>query len=533
MHRGKPDSRQGIGLGVAYICAGLLVALDPRTTHDEGLLMYGFARSLGEAFVPCLFLQKIKPALALVYAPVARFGLAPYMFLHVVVAAATIVWTHAVARSLQHKRPWLPAVVVALSPLYTWSALTGVSNSDGVAATALFLYLLEARKNLFAAGLVLGLLPWIRYEQALFSAVLAPWVLYRHRSAAFLGGLVTWPIAYLGSGAIYHRDPIWFVHFLPNVSNLDSGNPVWLAEFASHDPRTAVVSLAMVSPAVFFLPLVRARGLRPIERLLGAFTVLFFVAFVVTHLAPRDIGPAFTLGFSSRYAVVPLVAVALLLGRVVEALEADVHPRLRDTLAAAALLGLGWQFRAAMVAPLIASAAVGTVVAAARAGAKKLTVALALSFLVVLPLHLKDDLFTSFPVRDETLEPIAAWLDANAPKAEVYTNHQLLAPYLRRTERSVGAQIKFMLAVDHRFELVHLSNPANGQRAAVLDAIPRSVFGAVVQPEPLDPNSVPSGTLFILIDDARTKEILPPERWSKRLKPIHRGSKFLVFELLP
>jgi hypothetical protein len=109
------------------------------------------------------------------------------------------------------------------------------------------LYLLETRKNLFAAGFVFGLLPWIRYEQALFAAVFVPFVLYRYRSVAFAMGLVAWPIAYLGSGAIYHRDALWFVHFLPNVSNLDSGNAQWLAEFASHSPKTAITALAMVS----------------------------------------------------------------------------------------------------------------------------------------------------------------------------------------------------------------------------------------------------------------------------------------------
>ena len=106
-HGSKPESRQGLGLSVAYFCLGLLVALDPRATYDEGLLMYGFARSLGQAPLACVFFQKLKPALALVYAPIAQLGLAAYMVLHLAVGAATIGWTHAVARSLHHKRPSL------------------------------------------------------------------------------------------------------------------------------------------------------------------------------------------------------------------------------------------------------------------------------------------------------------------------------------------------------------------------------------------------------------------------------------------
>lgn len=529
----KPDSWPGIGLAVAYFLTGLVVVLDPRATHDEGLLMYGFARSLSDAFVPCLFLQKIKPALALIYAPVARLGLAPYLVLHLGIASAAIAWTHAVARSLEHKRPWLPALIVATSPLFTWSALTGVSNSDGVAATALFLYLLETRKNLFAAGLVLGFLPWIRYEQALFSALLAPWVLLRFRSSVFLAGLVAWPLLYLGGGAIYHRDLLWFVHFLPGISNLTAGNPVLAAEFASHGASTAVISLAIVSPALFFLLLLRVGRLRPVERLLAFLIVGFFTTFVVTHMSPLDIGPAFILGFSSRYAVMPIVAVGLLFGRVIEQHESDVAPRLRDTFVASALLVMGWFFRAVFIVPLLASAASGAFIAAMRQGARRIGLALTLAFLVFLPLHLRAEFVAQFPLTDGTLAPIAAWLDAHPPQSDVYTNHQLLVPYLVRTDHPLASRTKFLLAADHYFELVHLSNPRNGQTAAVLDAIPRSVFGSVVYPEELDPDRVRPGTLFVLIDDARTQQILPPERWNSHLKEVTPNSGFHVYESVP
>lgn len=529
----KPESRPGIGLAVAYCCACLIAALQPLATHDEGLLMYGFARSLSEAFFPCLFFQKIKPALALIYAPAARLGLVPYMAMHAVVAAATLYWTHAVAQSLHHKRTWLPALVVLFSPLYTWSAVTGVSNSDGVAATALFLYLLQARKNFFAAGFVLGMLPWIRYEQALFCAVLAPWVLFRFRSPAFLAGVITWPLGYLGAGAIYHHDPLWFLHFLPNVSNLDSGNPVWLAEFASHNARSAIMSLVMVSPAVFFLALLRFKSLQSIERVLAIFTLGFFATFVVTHLSPRDIGPAFTLGFSSRYAIVPIVPMGLLVGRAIEQRESDVVPRMRDTVIAAGFLVVGWFFRTTVVVPLFASAAIGAFVAAMRARLTKLALALVGLFVALVVALDHEEMAQSFPLSDATAESIAVWLDNHPPQGDIYTNHQILVPYMNRTQHRFASRTKFLLAADHQFELVHLSNPKNGQTAAVLDAIPRSVFGAVVLPEELETDKVRPGTLFVLIDDARTQQILPPDRWNSRLKKISENGGFKVYERVP
>lgn len=531
-----PSRHVGIALAAAHFCLGLLVTLDPRSTHDEGLLMYGFSRALGDAFLPCFFFQKLKPALALVYLPFASLGLGAYLVAHLAVASAAVALVHATARALGHERPWVPALVVALSPLYTWSGLVGVSNSDGVAAIALFLYLLVARKSLLGAGLVLGVLPWIRYECAVFSVVLALYVFYRHRSRVFLAGCAAWPLAYLASGALYHRDILWFLHYMPNVSKLTPDNPVWMGEFARHDIGTGVLALAMVSPAVFFLLLVRRSRLVGVEKALGAFTAVFFGLFLATHVSPRDIGPAFALGFSSRYAVVPVIAVGLLLGRALEALEREAAPRLRDTAAAAALLGLGWLLRTrGLVAPLWAAASTGALVAASRGGATRLALASVITLLVGLPWSFREALVQAFPMRDERLDQAASWLEANrgAIGAEIYTNHKMLGPYLARTGRLAGVRVRFMLAADHHYELVHLTNDANGQRDAVIDVVPRAVFGDVVMPDALLPSKVPAGTTFVLIDDARTKLILPPETWASRLSPLHATRGFSVSNLAP
>lgn len=530
-----PPRLAGPALAILHFCLGLVVTLDPASTHDEGLLMFGFSRALGEAFVPCFFFLKSKPALALFYAPVAHLGLRAYLIAHLAVASFAIALVHATARSLGHARPWLPALVLALSPIYTWSATTGVSNSDGVAAIALFLFLLEVRKSHFAAGLVLGLLPWVRYECALFSAVLAPWALARTRSKAFAAGLLTWPVLYLGAGAVYHRDALWPLHFRPNVSDLSSGNEVWLGEIARHGPKTAFFALAAVSPAVFLLSLVRPLKLRGSERALGVFAAVFFGLFLAAHVAPRHLGPAFILGFSPRYAVAPAIAVALLASRAIEALEGANTKGIRDSIGAVALLGLGVLFRAFTVVPLWGAAATGALVAAARAGEKRIGVVVLLALLIGMPLSMRKDLFVELPVTDPTLEPMAAWIEANSSliQGDIYTNQQLLGPYLEPRKTRLGARVRFMLAVDHHFELVHLSNPANGQRAAVLDAIPRAVFGDVVLPEALDPAKIAPKTVLILIDDARTKQILPRAVWGRRLRSIHEAGDFSVLVVTP
>jgi hypothetical protein len=279
-----------------------------------------------------------------------------------------------------------------------------------------------------------------------------------------------------------------------------------------------------------------------LERALAVFTAIYLGLYLVTHMAPRDLGPAFILGFSPRYAVAPVVALALLVSRALEALEAleakgNAGSRLRDTLAAAALLGLGYLFRAFTVVPLWGAAAAGALVAAARGGAKRIGVAVVIGLLILLPVQMRKDLLAELPITDPTLEPMAAWIEANpgSIKGEIFTNQQLLGPYLEQRGSFSGARprVRFMLAVDHHFELVHLSNPANGQRAAVIDAIPRGVFGAVVLPEALDPAKTPAGTVFILIDDSRTNQILPPETWGRKLRPIHEAGDFSILVFTP
>jgi len=528
--------RPGLGLALAYFGLGLVVSLDPRATHDEGLLMYGFARALSDAFVPCLFLQKIKPALALVYLPFARLGLGVYLVAHLAVASIAVYLLGETARAMGQRRPWLPALVLALSPLFTWSALVGVSNSDGVAGVVLFLYLLEARKSALGAGLVLGILPWLRYENALFCSPVALYVLFRDRSRAFFGGLVAWPLLYLGGGAIYHRDALWFVHYLPNVSELMPENEVWANEFLHHDFSTGALALAMVSPAVFLLLLLRVRKLLGIEKALAAFSIGFFALFLITHVAPRNIGPAFTLGFSSRYAVVPLAAVGLLLGRAVEGLEDEKTPRLRDTAAAVFLLVVGFFLRLrGVLAPLWAAASTGSVVAAARGHASRLMLGFTIAFLALAPLSFREQLLQEYPLRDASLPRLADTLEGrrNELGAEIFTNHQLLGPYLQRKNRLEDVRVKFLLAADHHFELVHLTNPKNGQRAAILDAVPRGIFGDVVMPEALDPSKIKAGTTFVLVDDPRTKLILPPAVWSAHLKTIAKSDGVTIATFVP
>lgn len=506
--------------------AGLWLVADPGILHDEGLLMYGFARLLGEEPLPLLFLQKSKPALALLYAAPARLGPLAYQVAHVAVAAAGVALLHRAAAALGLRRPWVPALLLALSPMYLWSAASGVANSDGVAGTALALYLLATR-HMLLAGVVLGALPWIRFEAGLFSAVMAAFVLLRDRPSLprFLGGLLAWPVAYALLGALYHRDLLWMAHYPPNIAELDTTNPEWVAEYARHGARSLARAALIASPALVLVAGLRLRSLQPLERAVAAFAAVYYGLFAVTHLWVLPLGPAFVLGYSVRYAMVPVAMGALLAGRAVEAIEDARGLPARDPAAVALLAAAGVALALAGggTVLLIATAALLVVylgAAAARPAVGALAVA-ALAFAG--PALVRDQMLEEGFGPDKAVAALIGPLEARLrarPAPVVYTNVQELPTWLARTGRLPGVPVRYMVSADQQFELETLSNPAVGQTAAVLPGVVRAAYGEVVVRDELRPDAVPEGALFALSGDRRTRLILPADVWDPVLREI-------------
>ncbi|HYD48900.1 MAG TPA: hypothetical protein VEB21_11160, partial [Terriglobales bacterium] len=118
----------------AYLAFGLWFALTDYTLNDEGLLTHYWAKWAWLDFVPVFFFQKIKPPLAVLYAPFAALGVHATMVAHTVVAAAALPMIAATARALEQRLPNLPAFIVAFSPIYFFGGSSGISNTDGVVA---------------------------------------------------------------------------------------------------------------------------------------------------------------------------------------------------------------------------------------------------------------------------------------------------------------------------------------------------------------------------------------------------------------
>lgn len=511
-------------LGALTCIAGVWLALDPANLHDEGLLSYGFARMAGEAPLPLIFLQKSKPVLALLYALPARLGPLAYQVAHVLVAAVGVVLLHRVAVAIGLRRPWLPALILAASPMYLWSAAAGVSNSDGVAGTVLALWLLVTRRPLLA-GLVLGALPWVRFEAALFCAIIAAAALLRDRSPRLLAGLLCWPLAYGTLGALYHGDVLWFIHFPPNVPAMDTTNPEWVAEYERHDVHSLLRGLFITSPALALLVWARVRGTTSLEKTLGVFVLVYAAVFAVTHLWLLPESPLFVLGFSVRYALMPVAAGALLLGRAVEAVEGAPGGPARDPLALGALLVAAMSvYLATGEVTLLVVAGAGLLVYLGAATRRRMTGSAALAALALAgPALAARPMAVEGFGPDTTSEELTWLLEAQlavAPAPAIYTNNHVLPTWLDRTGRLPGVRVRYLLPVDHHHELVVLTNPRVGQTAALLPHLDAAAYGALIGPDELRPDAIPGGALFALSKDRRTPQLLDPGTWDRHLDPV-------------
>jgi hypothetical protein len=255
---------------------------------------------------------------------------------------------------------------------------------------------------------------------------------------------------------------------------------------ARHGFGSAFAAVLAVSPALPLLVFARPSRLLGIERALLVFTVLYMSVFFGSHLGPLAFGALHSVGFSSRNLLLVAAAAPLLLGRVLEGCSPDSPARLRLAfLATVMLIGAGpW-----LAAPGMDGE--GYSVAGLRSHGR---------------------------LREMT-ETLAA-LGEVARQREVYTNNKMLGPYLARANALPGAKVRYMLPAEIFLTLNSMTNPDNGQRRELLDALPRATFGAVVLPGDLDTERVPDGTLFLTIDDPRTDLILPPTRWAPHLHPL-------------
>lgn len=517
----SPRSRIAVVLlTLAYMALAGAAVHDDRFLHDEGLLTHLLAALVGREPAATLFLQKARPPLSLLYVPVAGAGLGAFLWAHVLVSAAAVPLVAATAQRMGHARPELAAAVVALSPMHVAAGAAGLMNADAVVGVALVM-LLWSRERWLAAGMVMGVLCWVRSELAVLALVLAGWALWQRRPRVLLG-LLAFPLAYGLAGALYHRDPFWMLWFPPALATPMHDNPLWSAQHAQASLPAVMATALAITPAVGLVGVWRGSSAHPVERAGLVFVGLFATALV---LLPR--WQLFNFDLSPRYLLPVLPVLALAVGRVAQQWGTDAQAasarRRVLGLGVFAVLAIATERLGGGAGAVIVGLVAALAVALGGAGRPGLARALVGGLLALGPAVLGDGARIARRQQSPALGPMVDRLREHPEWAErpIYTNEPLLSAFLERSGDLPGRAVYYLVQADQLHELTALSNPTNGQRQALLAAVEQGFYGTPVMPDALVPSAMPPGAVLVLRDDPRLPLVMPPERWSPWLDVVH------------
>lgn len=507
-----------------YVIAGATLVLTDYTLNDEGLLTYYWASWARQAFVPVFFFQRVRPVLAALYMPFSAGGVHVTLIAHVMTAALAIPMIAAVARALGHRSANLPALVMTLSPLYFYGGAAGLSNTDGVVGISLVLYLLCARRRPFLAGVIGGVMPWVRPELALFSAALAVHGLLDRRDRGLVVGLASFPVFYAITGAVYHHDPIWLFHFQPKLPADPSNPDMWTGQVIG--PQYFLEPLLAVTPIAPVIVAIRWTRLQPIERTL----ILYFavVALVLNVLPVFHVG---NFGTAPRLSLALLPVLALLVGRAADLWWDNERPAF--AILASMAFVTWWLATRQQSETATALLLVGNLLLIAAMGLRAGTAAVGFAVLTVaagplLPIRLDV-------ARDATASYLGPMVDSlrahrDLLSGPVLTNSQLLSAFAEH--RLAGTDVRFVIPGEMTRDLVLLSNPGNGQREHIQRLSETDLYGRTVW-GPITPDDVPVGALMALCADPRLPLLLPEQAWRGRLEIIEATPQFQIARVLP
>lgn len=507
-----PRRRDPVALVAAvFALAATALALSGRVDSDEGRLTYLGAQLTADDPAAGLFFQKLHPTLSLLYLPTAPLGWNAFAVAHCLVAALGVLALGRWADRLGGAG-WLAALTLAASPAYAFGAATGQSNADGLALLAVALWLFEGdtRRRRLAAGAVLGLAVWARYEFAAFAGALLLVALWRPGRREALLGALAFPLLYLPAGAVYHGAPLWFLAHPPMHAVPAPGlAEAFLPRLSADAIRRIAAALALVSagwpllftPAAFRLP-GSARAVAAVSAaLLLAFTVSPFLGLEGPEIIPRYLSialPGVALGaaLAGRLAWPPPLRRAALAASLVGAL-------------AVALTGPMPPLYVVAAAALAAPAAAAWTRGAARAAALAAWCSLAGAVALLAPSALREFEVLRPPSREAAAVLRAA---AAGPRPTlILTNVQSLVPELARSGVTTA---RYLLSFDVLLGLHDLADRRNGQYGRLARGFrARYELGGSLWSCDVAAREFNAGDLVVLGDDWRTDALAPASAW--------------------
>ncbi|MCA9682594.1 MAG: hypothetical protein KC457_10395 [Myxococcales bacterium] len=512
-------------LTFAFVAVGFEAAINCRYVHDEGLLTWHFAGILGRAPIAGFFFQKLRPVLALVYAPVAPLGFMAFSIVHLLVGATAIPLTAALSRHFGHRLFAVPALVVASSPLMLVTAVAGHSNCDVAVGLLLGLYLLLVKGRSVLGGVVLGSLILVRSEIAPILLAIAVERLWA-RDIRVLWGMAVVPLAYALAGVPYHHDLLWIFHYPPTLME-PAPDTHWLERGALVEKlEGTVLAIASLSPATGLLLLLRPRALVRDERGLAVGLLLFLLmirGFPLVGLFNFDTSP--------RYMLAGLPALALIIGRQSEDAREGRDGGWVSLLALVAVAAFGF-FTASADDPGVLLPAVALWAAVmGLARLRRNNLALALWMLVTVASWPLGRVHTRLLPRRATLDELERWWVERGPDSdtEVLSNVKIAKAWLEYRDLLPHPEhFHALLQHDTAYELDALFDHEVGQDQALLEAMDEHFYGRPVLEE-RDPLDWPEGTVVIFENDGRLGDTIDVQRWRRHLKiEVERGDGRLL-----
>ncbi len=510
-------------LAALFAAVGIWLVVSEAVVNDEGLLTEVLARWTALAPLPMIFFQKARPVTSVLYAIPSVAGPDVMLYVHVLLAALAGPMIAASARALGMRLPNLAAFIVLVSPLFLYGSAAGLSNVDGVLGISLFLYCLLARRSEWAAGVVLGCLPWVRHELAVFSAAFVLHAVFVARSRRLVLGALVFPVAYSLAGTVYHRDALWLLHFPPSTVGPMPDNPISACRHIGL--QYLLATQLLVTSAVGFALTIDVRRLSPVERTLAMFALTFAGLFSFLPFLRLAIEPM------ARHSMQTLPAIALLCARAVEGwFDGGERSSRRLAVVAAALLAI-WVASmsppAAIAVPILAAYACAALTVRRAPGIAVGAVALAAGLGLLLPL---GELAT--PVY---FQPVLAWLRAHPDDvrgATIYTNEHVI-PYGVAMAGMTESHPEFIVGPDIAWELSELTNSANGQKDAIMRLAATKCYGESVMWTAISPDTIAPRSILVLGRDPRLPLILPDGVWAARLEPIVDAESFTIARVRP
>ncbi len=212
------ESRAG-AVAMSLLFFVFTAATGLRFLNDEGTLPIEFISAFLNEPMAIFFMTKAKPVLLLIYGVPMMFGIRGYLFAHCLIGSTGVFLICEAARGFKVGRPNIAGLFLATNTIYFVSVACGFPNADGVVIVVLFL-MLYTHDRTFLAGLVLGLLPLVRHELGVISAVFVGLDILKHRRIKMTIATALLPAIYILAGAIYLGDLFWvFTNWL-NTTNV-------------------------------------------------------------------------------------------------------------------------------------------------------------------------------------------------------------------------------------------------------------------------------------------------------------------------